>query len=234
LYFGDEISPESELASKALHGQNLCHPKYPELNSLVIEYMHSMTALAQILIKTIARSLHLPPNYFAKYTTNAFTPIRMFYYPKDDSGIHQDETERWGVGEHTDFGIITLLAQDDVGGLQVRCKVDNSWIEAPPIKDAFGVNIGNMLDIWTEGKYQATLHRVKNITSVNRLSIPYFFDPCFDALIEPPQNKPDSQLRPDFQSTSPWSKPFLFGSYIYNKVQRNFPELTRQANTHLL
>jgi len=224
LYFGAEVPPDHEDASKPMHGPNLWHPKYPEMQKLIIEYMDRCTALGHVLMEAVARSLQLPPKFFfEKYTKNPFIPFRIFYYPKDETGKHEDDqSERWGVGQHTDYGVLTLVAQDEVGGLQVRNKSNDGWIEATPIKDTFVVNIGECLDIWTGGKYKATVHRVKNIANISRLSAPFFFDPSFDCIIEPPQVETDS--------SSPWTKPFKYGSYIHNKVLRNFPELAKQLN----
>lgn len=94
----------------------------------------------------------------------------------------------------------------------MRNKSTNGWIEAPPIKNTFVVNIGDMLDIWTGGKYKATPHRVKNCSDRNRLSAPFFFDPCFDALIEPPTRE-TNETEVESKS-SPWTKPFLYGILI--------------------
>src|SRR5439155_5219325 len=89
-----------------------------------------------------------------------------------------------GVGEHTDYGLLTLLRQDDVGGLQV--KTASGWIEAPPVPGSFVCNIGDMLDRMTGGFYRSTPHRVRlNTSGRDRLSFPLFLDPDFDARIEP-------------------------------------------------
>lgn len=101
---------------------------------------------------------------------------------------------------------MTILAQDDCGGLQVETR-KGVWIDAPPIKGSFIINIGDMLDIWTGGEYKATPHRVKNISGRDRLSIPFFFDPHFDSVIE--------SFRPDMVNpNSPWAKPFPYGSSV--------------------
>jgi len=92
-------------------------------------------------------------------------------------------SECWGVGEHTDEGVLTLLAQDEIGGLQV--KTPGGWIDAPPIPGALVVNTGDMLDRLTGGVCRSTPHRVLNARGRSRLSFPYFFDPGFDARITP-------------------------------------------------
>jgi isopenicillin N synthase-like dioxygenase len=93
-----------------------------------------------------------------------------------------------GVGEHADYGLLTLLRQDDVGSLQVHTK--QGWIEAPSVPESFVCNIGDMLNRMTGGLYRSTPHRVRlNTSGRDRLSFPLFFDPDFDARIEPIQQR---------------------------------------------
>ena len=128
--------------------------------------------------KAIAMSLGLDAQYFrTAYTSQPTMLFRIFHYPASapDRG--------WGVGEHTDYGLLTLLAQDDIGGLAV--KTPGGWIDAPPIEGALVCNIGDMLDRLTGGAYRSTPHRVLNTSGRSRLSFPFFFDPGFDARIVP-------------------------------------------------
>ena len=88
-----------------------------------------------------------------------------------------------GVGEHTDYGLLTILRQDMSGGLEVKTK--SGWVAAPPIPNSFVCNIGDMLDRMTGGRYLSTPHRVRNLAGHNRLSFPFFFDPNFSAEVRP-------------------------------------------------
>ena len=104
----------------------------------------------------------------------------------------------YGVGEHTDYGLLTLLRQDDVGGLTVRTR--DGWVDAPPVPESFVCNIGDMLDRATGGYYRSTPHRVRlNASGRDRLSFPLFLDPDFDARIEPirPPEHDDRETRWD-------------------------------------
>ena len=109
--------------------------------------------------------------------------FRIFNYPAS-------EQDTWGVGEHTDYGLLTILKQDDAGGLEV--KSGSNSINAPPVPHSFVCNIGDMLDRMTSGVYRSTPHRVRNMSGRDRLSFPFFFDPNFDAIVEtvPLENAP--------------------------------------------
>jgi len=224
LYFGTELSSDHPdvIANKPMHGKNLWPERPKQMQQVVLDYISRLTILGHLIMEGLARSFNLDINFFReKYTTNPFTPFRLFYYPKDLVGRHDDGVVRWGVGRHTDYGVLTILAQDDNGGLQVEDRNGN-WIDAPPIPQSFVVNIGDMFQIWTNGQYKATPHRVKNISGKNRLSAPFFFDPGFDCVITPIGGAP-------FPENSVWNKPFKYGDYIHNKVLNNFPELAKQT-----
>ncbi len=125
--------------------------------------------------------------------------------------------DRGGVGEHTDYGLLTLLLQDANGGLQVRTR--DGWIEAPPLEGTFVCNIGDMLDKLTGGQYRSTPHRVRNRSGNERLSFPFFFDPGWDSEVPPlpyaPGHRWDGQV--DFTGT--------YGEYLLSKVSKVFPRL---------
>jgi isopenicillin N synthase-like dioxygenase len=223
LYFGTELPPDHPkvIAGLPLHGPNLWPDSVPELRSLVLDYVSATASAAQVLLKGIALSLDLDRDYFSTtYTADPTVLFRIFHYPS----VHDDA---WGVGEHTDYGLITLLAQDRHGGLQVRS--DEAWIDATPIEDALVCNLGDMLDRLTAGWYRSTPHRVRNSSGHDRLSFPLFFDPDFEADLRPlpmlarcgasPSAKPrwdDADLHA-FEGT--------YGDYLMSKVSRVFPAL---------
>jgi isopenicillin N synthase-like dioxygenase len=178
----------------------------------------------------IALSLGLDAAYFAdRYTREPLTLFRIFNYPGDPAA--PDEEPRWGVGEHTDYGLLTILKQDDTGGLQV--KSGGGWIPAPPISGAFLCNIGDMLDRMTAGRYKSTPHRVQNVTRRDRLSFPFFFDPNFDATIEPIVEVDamlvtgDRRERWDHASVHEFEG--TYGDYVLAKVSKVFPQLRRRV-----
>lgn len=107
--------------------------------------------------------------------------LRLLHYPPQSP---QAPSDLYGSAPHKDFGCLTLLAQDDVGGLQVQTPA-GQWVDAPPREDAFIVNVGDMLHRMSNGKLLSTPHRVVNATGRERYSVPFFFDPHVSANIAP-------------------------------------------------
>ena len=179
IYFGEEYSLESEqvINKMAMHGPNQFPEPYNIWKTTVLKYMEELTTLGHIIMNAIALSLGLPSDFFEKQfcKPKPFTPFRIFRYPQGSNNF--------GVGRHTDYGVLTILKQDDVGGLQVEDPITKEWIDAPPVKDTFVVNIGDMLQLWTNGLYKATPHRVKASLNKDRISMPFFFDPAFETKI---------------------------------------------------
>lgn len=225
LYFGEELGPEDPrvAAGLPLHGTNLFPEDVPELKPAVLNFMNEATRAAHAIMEGVALSLGLDAHYFRRtYTGRPTLLFRIFEYPGGDG-------EGWGVGEHTDYGLLTLLAQDENGGLQVKTS-GGGWIEAPPIEGALVCNIGDMLDRLTGGYYRSTPHRVKNVSGKSRLSFPFFFDPAFDAEIVPlPRGaaRDDSAERWDGANVHAFSG--TYGEYLMGKVSKVFPELARSV-----
>src|SRR6185437_15600930 len=177
LYFGAELPPDDPrvAAGLPLHGPNLFPEHVPRLKPLVLDYLDAAARAGQAVLSGIALSLGLDAGYFADgYTKDPTVLFRIFHYPAAPPG-----DRRWGVGEHTDYGLLTLLAQDDSGGLQVA--TPGGWTDAPPLPGSLVCNIGDMLDKLTGGWYRSTPHRVRNTSGHGRLSFPFFLDPGFDA-----------------------------------------------------
>ena len=220
IYFGTE-DPAS---IRPLHGRNLFPSQVPQLRDAVLEYLDLMSASAQDVLRALAVSLNLDAEYFAAgYTRNPTILFRIFRYPPTppDAGA-----EDWGVGEHTDYGLLTLLAQDAHGGLAVRAS--HGWVEAPPLPGTFVCNIGDMLDRLTGGYYRSTPHRVRNVSGRERLSYPFFFDPDFDAEVPP---LPEGARRASTGAPPRWDGQDLraftgtYGDYLMGKVAKVFPQL---------
>jgi isopenicillin N synthase-like dioxygenase len=177
LYFGEELPDDDERvrAGVPLHGRNQ-FPDLPDFREATFEYMQALTGLGHRLMSCIGRGLRLGDTYFVdRYTGRPTTLFRVFNYPPAaDAGAG-----KWGVDEHTDYGLITLVYQDEVGGLQV--KHGSSWIDVPPVPGSFIVTVGDILENLTQGRYPSAVHRVINHPQRSRISMPFFFDPRFDA-----------------------------------------------------
>src|SRR3954470_16484833 len=218
LYLGQELPP----STTPLHGPNLFPARPAGLRDAVLEYIDVVTAVGQQLLRGIALGLGLDELWFDDHLTSSpLVLFRIFHYP----ALAADD-DRWSVGEHTDYGLITILAQDASGGLAVHDA--DGWIDVPPLPGAFVVNLGDMLERMTGGRYKSTPHRVQNTSGVDRLSFPLFLDPAWDAAVLPvPQIAPAAGAvggeRWDGASVHEWSG--TYGDYLLTKVGRVFPDL---------
>src|SRR5579859_5840900 len=223
LYFGAELPRDDPRmqAGLPLHGPNLFPRQVPRLRPLVLAYLDALTSLGQAVLTGIACSLDLDAGYFATgYTSDPTILFRIFHYPPSPP-----HASGWGVGEHTDYGLVTLLAQDDSGGLQIAAP--EGWIDAPPIPGTLVCNIGDMLDRLTGGWYRSTPHRVRNRGSHGRLSFPFFLDPGFSAEVPPLPDRAatadDGRRRWDGQDLRAFTG--TYGDYLLGKVSKVFPQL---------
>jgi len=227
LYFGEELTAEDPRvrAGLPLHGANLFPAQPAGLRDAVLEYMRAVTDVGHALLRSISVALGLDDQWFDRHLTASPTVLfRIFRYPAVTGG------ESWSVGEHTDYGLLTILAQDAVGGLEVRGP--DGWVAAPPIPDAFVVNLGDMLERMTAGRYRSTPHRVRNTAGTDRISFPLFLDPAWDAEVLPVPIAPahhggpveiDEPARWDGASVHDWSG--TYGDYLLAKVSKVFPDL---------
>jgi isopenicillin N synthase-like dioxygenase len=226
LYFGLEHADDDPgvRAGLPLHGQNLFPDALPEMRDTVLKYMSALTDLGHALMSGLSMSLGLHPDAFRKYTADPFVLFRIFHYPPSTEPEAADAD--WGVGEHTDYGVLTILKQDEHGGLEV--KSGSTWVAAPPVPDAFVCNIGDMLERMTGGRYRSTPHRVRKQPTTGRFSFPFFFDPSFDARIEPLIDPAETERRPQggrWDGADVFSFGGTYGEYLTAKVSKVFPEL---------
>ncbi len=229
LYFGTELPPDDPrvLAGWPLHGANLWPAEPLALRAAVLDYMAAATRAAQAVLAAVALSLGLEDDWFRRhYTADPTVLFRVFRYPPQAAA-----DDGWGVGEHTDYGLLTLLLQDDVPGLQVR--TPQGWLDAPPLPGTLVCNIGDMLDRLTGGTYRSTPHRVRNASGRERFSFPLFFDPEFTARVTPlPQHALIDPDRVAVDRSERWDgasvlAPFegSYGDYLLGKVGKVSPQL---------
>ena len=227
LYLGTELPPEHPRvrAGVPMHGANLLPSEdvLPGFASTVRQWITEVTALGQRVLEAIALSLGLAPGWFRdRWTADPLVLFRIFLYPSRP--VPDGVDAQWGVGEHTDYGLLTLLRQDEVGGLTV--KSPGGWVDAPPLPGSFVCNIGDMLDRATGGYYRSTPHRVVlNSSGRDRLSFPLFLDPDFDARIEPIRTPTQDDQATRWDGASVHAFAGSYGDYVLAKVGRVFPEL---------
>jgi isopenicillin N synthase-like dioxygenase len=165
------------LAGTPLHGPNQWPHNLPGWQAVMQDYYDVMEVLGRQLMRAFALALGLEEHWFDRWLEAPMTTLGPLHYPPQRGHITEAQL---GAGAHTDFGCLTMLAQDDAGGLQVR-DAGGQWLDAPPIAGSFVVNIGDMMERWTNGVFTSTLHRVINVSGRERYSLPYFFDPDFNA-----------------------------------------------------
>ena len=189
--------------------------------------MAAVTALGHRVMAGIARSLGLPDDYFARrYTADPLILFRIFLYPSRPVPAGLDVRD--GVGEHTDYGLLTLLRQDNVGGLQVRTAT--GWIEAPPMPRLLRLQHRRHARPHDRRPLPSTPHRVRlNTSGRDRLSFPLFFDPDMDARIEPIRSAATDDHATRWDGASVHAFEGTYGDYLLGKIGKVFPELKRSV-----
>ena len=177
---GLDLAPDDPelVAGKPFRSLN-AWPELPEFRETALAYYTACAALGARLHRAFARDLGLEPDFFADKFDRPMATLRFLHYPAPSRG----SDPQTGAGAHTDYGNLTLLATDDVGGLEVRTRA-GQWTEAPVVPGAFIVNIGDCLMRWTNDVYVSTPHRVVNRSAKERYSIAFFYDPNPDAIVE--------------------------------------------------
>jgi len=162
-------------------GINLYPSRPTHFKSLYESYVAQLLALGKSVMRAMGEAIGSPdPDVFVKATSESFWVMRAIGYPALLPG-------GLGVscGEHTDYGCTTfLLADDTPNALQVLSKT-GEWLTANPLPHAFVVNIGDMMEVWTNGLWKSTVHRVIHTGTQYRVSVPFFLEPGFETFVEP-------------------------------------------------
>jgi len=169
------------LAGKVLMGPNQWPEFEPSLQRDLYAYYESVVACGLRLMRGVAAGLGVDPGFFAARFQKPLARGSVVYYPPQPPEMGANQ---FGVAPHTDYGCLTLVWQDEVGGLQVRGK-SGEWVTAHPIPGTFVVNVGDLLARWSNDRFASTPHRVINSSGRERHSMALFFDADYDALIDP-------------------------------------------------
>ncbi|MEY3253205.1 MAG: hypothetical protein RL227_2178 [Pseudomonadota bacterium] len=154
----------------------------PGFRAAMEAYSAACDALARRLMALYEQALGLPAGHLGGFMRHPTCTTRLLHYPPQPAVVAPGQI---GCGAHTDWGALTLLAQDDAGGLQVQ-GTDGTWADVTPIPGALVVNIGDLMARWTHDRWRSTMHRVVNrVAGRERYSIAYFFDLDAEAVILP-------------------------------------------------
>jgi isopenicillin N synthase-like dioxygenase len=151
----------------------------PGFKEASLAYYDAMDALTRTLLPLYARALNLPTDYFDTRCNAPLTGLRLTHYPP----VPAYAENQFGIAPHSDSSFITLLAQNQVPGLQILTTAGD-WIDAPVVEDSFVVNTGDILHRWTNGRFLSTPHRALNLSPQPRYAIPFFVHPNPDTLID--------------------------------------------------
>jgi isopenicillin N synthase-like dioxygenase len=198
-------------AGKPLIGVNQWPDDEPLLRATAEAYYDAVFELGQRVLEGFALALDLERGFFRALYRRPLVRARLIHYPPQAEATAEGQ---FGAAPHTDWGCITVLWQDDVGGLQVRNR-SGQWIDAPPLPDTFVINIGDMLERWSNDLFVSTPHRVVNASGRERYSIPVFYDPDFETVVEclPNCSGPDNPPR---------HKRTIAGDYITAQYDRAY------------
>jgi len=188
--------------------ENHLPDNFPGFAASLDIYHTAVQKLGTHISRLIALSLDMPFHFFDKTFENQKATLRLLRYPPMPTATKENQL---GAGAHTDFGWITLLAQDSNGGLEIE-PVGGGWITVDPIPGAFVVNLGDLVPKWTNGLYHSSLHRVLNKKpDTDRYSIVLFFNHRYETVVEtiPTCLAPGEQPSPPFVSGDHRRKRFL-------------------------
>jgi isopenicillin N synthase-like dioxygenase len=206
-----EVAPNDPRYGSEVHGPNQWPENLPGFRDAVDAYETAMRMFSLRLLKPLALALSLPADWFVPYFDRPTTFLRLLHYPPQPADAADDQ---FGSAPHTDYGFITLLAQDNSGGLSVRRR-DGTWLAAPPIPGTIVVNVGDMLSRWTNRRWQSTPHRVKNLSGGDRYSCPYFFDMSTESVI----GCVDTCVGPDNPARFDAVR---YGDYLMERLDKNY------------
>lgn len=162
-------------AGRPLHGPNRWPADKPWLEYAAIEYFNATIALGRNLLRVFAKAMGQDELFFLQYARKPMVQSRLFHYPPQESFTNIE----LGAAAHTDYGMLTILSQDPIGGLEL-CTRSGEWVAAPYVEGTLVINLGDLVKVWTNETYVSNLHRVANRTGRERYSIPTFFNLDYD------------------------------------------------------
>ena len=203
--------PDADAApANPLLGPNVWPAALPELKSSVYPCFEAASACAEDLLRGFACGAGLDAEHFVRFRDRPVSRGSLQYYPPQPEGAEEDQ---FGVAPHTDFGVLTVLCQDEIGGLEIQRR-NGEWAAMPPIPGTLVVNIGDLLERWSNRRYHSTVHRVINSSGRERLSLVLAYDPNFETLVDPRAFCTEGE--------APRDEPITCGDYLLWRFRKAF------------
>lgn len=184
-FFGLECpagDPDAERTGWA-YGPNNWPPTFPDLQVHVYAYYQDVCRAGDLVLEAVAIALGAQPDFFkVKYRKPTSQCVLNYYPPMSEAQVAAGVESNTA---HCDYSALTLLYQDNVGGLEVQERSTGEWVAAPPIDGTFVINVGDLMARWSNDRYVSTVHRVMNRSGRARFSLPVFHNPSADAIIDP-------------------------------------------------
>lgn len=212
-----EMDDPDLIEGNPLAGPNQWPCWLPDFKPVIQKYAQEMEKICAALLLAFETGLDLPRGFFTPLFANPVTFLRMLRYPPQ---LENTDRNQYGSAPHTDYGCMTLLAQDSLGGLEVR-HPQAGWIAIPPIKGSLLLNAGDLMPIWTNGRIKSTPHRVTNNSGSDRYSMPFFYDPNMKAIIEPVYKTGEDR-----------GIGILYGDYLMSRLTRNYSHNLKTINSY--
>ncbi len=191
--WGLELGPDDPevMAGTPFRGSNQWPDAVPELQPAIYGGFYAAgRTTGAALLRAVCVGLGLAPDTLAPRFEKPMARGQLIYYPPQPPEMGEDQ---FGVAAHTDFGCLTMVCQDNLGGLQVQCR-DGEWLAIPPVEGMLLVNVGDLLARWSNDRFRSTLHRVVNSSGRERLSMAVFYDPSFHTMVDPRDLIVDGEL----------------------------------------
>ncbi|KAI5480655.1 2OG-Fe(II) oxygenase [Pseudohyphozyma bogoriensis] len=233
FYGGGEHPASHTLINLPTHGSNVfpTETQVPGMKAVTSAYIDQVTELVKTLCDAIGEALGLEDGWMRNNVLGGEGPVQLF------RAFHyrgtEDNQDGFGIGEHTDFGLLTILSPHGPG-LQIRHPDTEEWVHVPLVENSFVVNVGDILDRLTHGRYRSRPHRVlPPLPGQSRISIHFFFDPSWSTEIKafPIAQRliPDEEQKKEVEER--WSKTTftrldgIWGQYLAVKVRKVFPDI---------
>ncbi|KAK4258720.1 hypothetical protein QN277_005138 [Acacia crassicarpa] len=202
------------LDDRVTHWENQWPQSPTAMREVCQEYARDMFELAMRLLGLIAKSLGLPARRFEEFFKDHSSSLRMIHYPPCPS-----PELVLGVGPHKDPGVLSIVGQDDAGGLEVKRKSDGQWVGVKPTPNAYVINVGDVLQVWSNGEYESAEHRVMVKSEKERYSTVFFLYPSHYTTVEPLEEVTEEQNIPAKYRAYNW------GKFLLTRKCSNFKKL---------